>query len=80
MEILLEIALIFLLAATMFHAVRLERALGVLKRTEEDVRRLVGVPAGEAIGEEELYQRFFEQFDEFEDNFIWSLANFHRVQ
>ena len=32
MEWLLEIALVALLAATLFHAVRLERALGVLKR------------------------------------------------
>ena len=32
MEWLLELALVGLLAATLFHAVRLERALGVLKR------------------------------------------------
>ena len=41
MEILLEIALIFLLAATMFHAVRLERALGVLKRDRAALEELV---------------------------------------
>ncbi len=32
MEYLLEIALIVLLAVTLFHALRLERALGVLRR------------------------------------------------
>jgi hypothetical protein len=31
MEWILEVVLVFLLAATLFHAVRLERALGVLK-------------------------------------------------
>ncbi len=38
---LLEIALIVLLAATLFHAVRLERALGVLKRDRATLERLV---------------------------------------
>jgi hypothetical protein len=38
---LLEIALIVLLAATLFHAVRLERALGVLKRDRSTLEKLV---------------------------------------
>jgi hypothetical protein len=38
---LLELALIVLLAATLFHAVRLERALGVLKRDRGTLERLV---------------------------------------
>jgi hypothetical protein len=38
---LLEIALVVLLAATLFHAVRLERALGVLKRDRSTLERLV---------------------------------------
>jgi hypothetical protein len=38
---LLEVALIVLLAATLFHAVRLERALGVLKRDRSTLERLV---------------------------------------
>jgi hypothetical protein len=41
MEWLLEIALIGLLLATMFHAVRLERALGVLKRDRAALEELV---------------------------------------
>lgn len=41
MEILLEIALIGLLAATLFHALRLERALGVLKRDRAALEDLV---------------------------------------
>ena len=42
MEWLLEIALVLLLAATLFHAVRLERALGVLKRDRVALEELVG--------------------------------------
>ena len=42
MEWLLEIVLIVLLAATLFHAVRLERALGVLKRDRAALEELVG--------------------------------------
>lgn len=42
MEWLLEIALIVLLAVTLFHAVRLERALGVLKRDRVTLEELVG--------------------------------------
>ncbi len=41
MEWLLEIALIGLLAATLFHALRLERALGVLKRDRAVLEDLV---------------------------------------
>ncbi len=41
MEIPLEIALIVLLAATLFHALRLERALGVLKRDRAELESLV---------------------------------------
>lgn len=41
MEILLEIALVGLLAATLFHAMRLERALGVLKRDRAALEDLV---------------------------------------
>ena len=41
MEWILEIALIGLLLATMFHAVRLERALGVLKRDRAALEELV---------------------------------------
>lgn len=41
MEWLLEIALMVLLAATIFHAFRLERALGVLKRDRAALERLV---------------------------------------
>lgn len=41
MEIVLEIALIGLLAATLFHALRLERALGVLKRDRAALEELV---------------------------------------
>ncbi len=42
MEWALEIVLIVLLAATLFHAVRLERALGVLKRDRAVLEQLVG--------------------------------------
>ncbi len=38
----LELALIGLLAATLFHALRLERALGVLKRDRAALEELVG--------------------------------------
>ena len=41
MEWLLETALIGLLAATLFHALRLERALGVLKRDRAALEDLV---------------------------------------
>jgi hypothetical protein len=41
MEWLLEIALVALLAATLFHAVRLERALGVLKSDRAALKELV---------------------------------------
>ena len=41
MEWLLEIALVPLLAATLFHAVRLERALGVLKRDRAALQDLI---------------------------------------
>ncbi|MCW3475112.1 DUF6468 domain-containing protein [Limobrevibacterium gyesilva] len=41
MEWLLEIALVVLLAATLFHALRLERALGVLKRDRAALQDLV---------------------------------------
>jgi hypothetical protein len=41
MEWLLEIALVVLLAVTLFHAVRLERALGVLKRDRVTLEELV---------------------------------------
>lgn len=40
--LLLEVVLIGLLAATLFHAVRLERALGVLKRDRAMLEGLVG--------------------------------------
>ncbi|HSU07156.1 MAG TPA: DUF6468 domain-containing protein [Acetobacteraceae bacterium] len=40
-EWLLEIVLVGLLAATLFHAVRLERALGVLKRDRAALEALV---------------------------------------
>ena len=41
MEWILELALVALLAATLFHAVRLERALGVLKRDRVELQELV---------------------------------------
>lgn len=41
MQWLLEIALLILLAATLFHALRLERALGVLKRDRAALEALV---------------------------------------
>jgi Domain of unknown function (DUF6468) len=41
MQWLLEIVLVALLAATLFHAVRLERALGVLKRDRAVLEELV---------------------------------------
>ena len=41
MEWLLETALLVLLAATLFHALRLERALGVLKRDRAALEELV---------------------------------------
>jgi hypothetical protein len=41
MEWILELALVGLLLATMFHAVRLERALGVLKRDRAALEELV---------------------------------------
>ena len=41
MEWILEVVLVFLLAATLFHAVRLERALGVLKRDRVALQELV---------------------------------------
>jgi hypothetical protein len=42
MEWLLELALVLLLAVTLFHAMRLERALGVLKRDRVALEELVG--------------------------------------
>lgn len=41
MEWILELALVVLLAATLFHAMRLERALGVLKRDRVALQELV---------------------------------------
>jgi hypothetical protein len=41
MEWILELALVSLLAATLFHAVRLERALGVLKRDRVELQELI---------------------------------------
>ena len=41
MEWILDILLVVLLAATLFHAVRLERALGVLKRDRAALEELV---------------------------------------
>ena len=41
MEWILEIVLMALLAATLFHAVRLERALGVLKRDRAALQELI---------------------------------------
>src|ERR1700722_10709168 len=41
MEWILDISLMVLLAATLFHAVRLERALGVLKRDRAALEDLV---------------------------------------
>ena len=41
MEWVLDILLMVLLAATLFHAVRLERALGVLKRDRSELETLV---------------------------------------
>jgi hypothetical protein len=41
MEWILELVLVVLLAATLFHAVRLERALGVLKRDRATLQELV---------------------------------------
>ena len=40
-QVLLEVALVLLLAATLFHALRLERALGVLKRDRAVLEDLV---------------------------------------
>jgi hypothetical protein len=41
MEWILELALVALLAATLFHAVRLEHALGVLKRDRVQLQELI---------------------------------------
>ncbi len=41
MQVMLEVALLGLLAATLFHALRLERALGVLKRDRAVLEELV---------------------------------------
>ena len=41
MEWILELALVALLAATLFHAVRLERALGILKRDRVQLQELI---------------------------------------
>jgi hypothetical protein len=41
MEPILETVLVLLLAATLFHAIRLERALGVLKRDRTALEELV---------------------------------------
>ncbi len=41
MQWALDLVLIFLLAATLFHALRLERALGVLKRDRAELEQLV---------------------------------------
>jgi HAMP domain-containing protein len=41
MEWILELALVALLAATLFHAVRLERALGALKRDRVQLQDLI---------------------------------------
>lgn len=41
MELILEIVLVLLLGATLFQAVRLERALGVLKRDRSSLESLV---------------------------------------
>ncbi|HET7881973.1 MAG TPA: DUF6468 domain-containing protein [Acetobacteraceae bacterium] len=41
MEWLLELALVALLGATLFHAIRLERALGVLKRDRVQLQEIV---------------------------------------
>ena len=41
MDRILELVLVVLLAATLFHAVRLERALGVLKRDRVELQELV---------------------------------------
>ena len=41
MQLLLDIVLILLLAATLFHALRLERALGVLKRDRASLTELI---------------------------------------
>lgn len=41
MEWLLDVILVILLAATLFHAVRLERALGVLKRDRAELQELI---------------------------------------
>ena len=40
-QVMLEVALLVLLAATLFHALRLERALGVLKRDRAVLEELV---------------------------------------
>jgi hypothetical protein len=42
MEWMLDVLLVVLLAATLFHAVRLERALGALKRDRAALEALVG--------------------------------------
>ena len=41
MDQILELVLVALLAATLFHAVRLERALGVLKRDRVQLQELI---------------------------------------
>ena len=40
MEWIIELILVAMLAATLFHAVRLERALGVLKRDRATLERV----------------------------------------
>ena len=50
MEWVLEIVLVLMLAATLFHALRLERALGVLKRDRTQLEELVAGSCSTRVG------------------------------
>lgn len=63
MEWLLELALIGLLLATMFHAVRLERALGVLKRDRAALEELVARFNASTLAAEQGIARLKEAAD-----------------
>ncbi|MDE2199853.1 MAG: hypothetical protein KGJ41_12615 [Rhodospirillales bacterium] len=63
MEWLLELALVVLLAATLFHALRLERALGVLKRDRAALEALVAEFNTSTQGAEQGIERLRQAAD-----------------
>ncbi|MBN8892993.1 MAG: hypothetical protein J0H91_22155 [Rhodospirillales bacterium] len=63
MEWLLEIVLVGLLAATLFHALRLERALGVLKRDRAALEALVAQFNASTQAAEQGVERLHEAAD-----------------